>query len=69
LTNCVAAAPADLPTEPPLTGKRQLELVRLFATAFFDRYLKGNEAAASILSAEFIASVPEVRLEAEPGED
>jgi predicted dienelactone hydrolase len=69
LASCAAATPADLPTEPPLTGKRQRELVNLFATAFFDRYLKGNEAAASVLSAEFIAGVPEVRLEAEPGED
>jgi predicted dienelactone hydrolase len=68
-TLCAAAAPADLPTEPPLTGKRQHELVNLFATAFFDRYLKGDEAAASVLSAEFIAGMPEVRLEAEPGED
>jgi predicted dienelactone hydrolase len=68
-TTCAAATPADLPTEPALTGKRQLELVRLFATGFFDRYLKGDEAAASVLSAEFIAGVPEVRLEAEPGED
>jgi hypothetical protein len=69
LTTCAAAAPADLPTEPLLTGKRQRELVNLFATAFFDRYLKGDEAAASVLTAEFIAGVPEVRLEAEPGED
>jgi predicted dienelactone hydrolase len=68
-TICTAAAPDDLPTEPPLTGKRQRELVNLFATAFFDRYLKGNETAASVLSAEFIAGVPEVRLEAEPGEN
>ena len=36
---------------------------------FFDRYLKADEAAASVLSAEFIAGVPEVRLEAEPGPD
>ena len=69
LTSCTTAAPDDLPTEPALIGKRQRELVNLFATAFFDRYLKGDEAAASVLSAEFIAGVPEVRLEAEPGTD
>ena len=69
LMNCVGSTPADLPTEPPLTGERQRALVRLFATAFFDRHLKGDEAAASILSADFVAGVPELRLEAEPGED
>jgi predicted dienelactone hydrolase len=69
LTSCLAPAPADLPTEPPLTGKRQLALVRLFATAFFDRYLKGDEAAAPILGTDFIAGVPEVLLEVEPGAD
>ena len=69
LTSCTAAAPDDLPTEPLLTGKRQRELVNLFATAFFDRYLKGDKAAASVLSPEFVAGVPEVRLEAESGED
>jgi hypothetical protein len=58
-----------LPEASLLSGDRQRELMRLFATAFFDRYLKGDEAAASVLSAEFIAGVPEVRLEAEPGQD
>ena len=69
LIACMAQTPADLKTEPPLTGKRQRELVNLFATAFFDRYLKGDDAAASVLSAEFIAGIAELRLEAEPGED
>ena len=69
LMSCVTddAAP-DLP-DAPMTADRQRDLTRLFATAFFDRYLKGDEAAASVLSAEFIAGVPELRLEAEPGED
>jgi predicted dienelactone hydrolase len=67
LTSCIAPAPADLPTEPPLTGDRQHELMNLFATAFFDRYLKGDEAAASVLTAEFIAGVPDVRLESDLG--
>ena len=70
LTSCVTDAPSGLPAAAsPLSGDRQRELMRLFATAFFDRYLKGDEAAASVLSAEFIAGVPEVRLEAEPGSD
>ena len=69
LMSCVADGSAELPAATsPLTGDRQRELTRLFATAFFDRYLKGDEAAASVLSAEFSAGVPEVRLESEPGE-
>ena len=69
LMSCVADGSADLPAAAsPLTGDRQRELMRLFATAFFDRYLKGDEAAASVLSAEFSAGVPEVRLESEPGD-
>jgi len=69
LTSCVSNAASDLPEASLLSGDRQRELMRLFATAFFDRYLKGDEAAASVLSPEFTASVPEVRLEAEPGPD
>ena len=70
LMSCVTGAASNLPEAASLlSGARQRELMRLFATAFFDRYLKGDEAAASVLSAEFIAGVPEVRLEAEPGQD
>ena len=70
LMSCVTDAPSGLPAAAsPLSGGRQRDLTRLFATAFFDRYLKGDETAASVLSAEFIAGVPEVRLEAEPGSD
>jgi len=70
LMSCVTDAASGLPAAPSLlNGERQRELTRLFATAFFDRYLKGDEAAASVLSAAFIAGVPEVRLEAEPGSD
>jgi len=70
LMSCVADGSAELPAPAsPLMGDRQRELTRLFATAFFDRYLKGDEAAASVLSPEFVAGVPEVRLEAEPGGD
>lgn len=69
LMSCVPGGETDLPPGPTMTGDRQRELLRLFATAFFDRYLKGNEAAASILSPDFIAGVPEVRLEAKLGSD
>jgi predicted dienelactone hydrolase len=65
LMSCVTDAAPDL-LAAPVTADRQRDLMRLFATAFFDRYLKGNEAAASVLGAEFIAGVPDVRLEAEP---
>jgi len=66
LMSCVTDAGPDL-LAAPMTADRQRDLMRLFATGFFDRYLKGDEAAASVLSAEFIAGVPEVRLEAEQG--
>ena len=70
LMSCVTDAASGLPAAPSLlNGERQRELMRLFATAFFDRYLKGDKAAASVLSAEFIAGMPEVLLEAETGED
>jgi predicted dienelactone hydrolase len=70
LMSCVADGSADLPAAAsPLTADRQRELMRLFATAFFDRYLKSDEAAASVLSPEFAAGVPEVRLEHKTGED
>ncbi len=70
LMSCVTDAPSGLPAAAsPLSGGRQRELMRLFGTAFFDHYLKADAAAASILSAEFIAGVPEVRVEAEPGPD
>jgi predicted dienelactone hydrolase len=68
LMGCVTDDAPDLPTAP-MTAERQRELMRLFATAFFNRYLKGDEAAASVLSEEFIAGVTDVRLEAEPGPD
>lgn len=68
LTSCVSDSATDLPPAP-MTADRQRELLRLFATAFFDRYLKGDESAASVLSVEFTAGLPEVRLELEPGSE
>jgi len=69
LASCVATAPADLPTSPALTENRQHELLDLFATAFFDYYLKGDEATAYVLTPEFAAGVPDVRLEVDLGAD
>ena len=46
-----------------LPGDRQRELTRLFATAFFDYYLKGDESASSVLTTEFAQTIPEVELE------
>jgi predicted dienelactone hydrolase len=46
-----------------LAGDRQRELTRLFATAFFDYYLKGNEGTSYVLTTEFAQTLPEVELE------
>jgi hypothetical protein len=46
-----------------LAGDRQQELTRLFATAFFDYYLKGDEGTSYVLTKEFAQTVPEVELE------
>jgi predicted dienelactone hydrolase len=46
-----------------LSGDRQQELTRLFATAFFDYYLKGDEGTSYVLTAEFAQTIPEVELE------
>lgn len=68
LMSCVTDTAPDLPPpEAPVSGERQRDLMRLFGTAFFDRYLKGDEGAGSVLSADFIASMSEVRLETEVG--
>jgi len=62
LGTCLASqggAPADQSLDP----NRQRELTRLFATAFFDYYLKDDEDAGSFLTAEFAQTIPEVQLE------
>ncbi|MGD0205355.1 MAG: hypothetical protein ABSB57_02800 [Dehalococcoidia bacterium] len=46
-----------------LAADRQHELTRLFATAFFDYYLKGDKGASRILTTEFAQTIPEVQLE------
>jgi predicted dienelactone hydrolase len=69
LTTCIPNRASELPAAPPMTMDRQHELMNLFSTAFFNHYLKGDEAAASILSPEFSASLPDVRLEEDLGAD
>jgi len=59
LTTCVEAEAAD----QDLAADRVHELTRLFATAFFNHYLKGDEGAGSVLTSEFAQTIPEVELE------
>jgi dienelactone hydrolase len=59
LTTCtVAEASAQ-----GLAADRQQELTPLFATAFFNYYLKGDEGASRILTSEFAQTIPEVELQ------
>jgi predicted dienelactone hydrolase len=48
-----------------LPGERQRELTRLFATAFFDYYLKGDEGTSYVLTTEFAQTIPEAELDVE----
>ncbi len=59
----LTACPAAEPSAQGLPGDRQRELARLFATAFFNHYLKGDEGASRVLTSEFAQTVPEVELE------
>jgi len=49
--------------EPLLAAERQRELLRAFATPFFDAYLRGSDEAKSFLQDELPDLVPEVRFE------
>lgn len=53
--------------DPPLTLERQQELLRAFATPFFDAYLRGSEGARQFLEEELPGLVPEARTEFDPG--
>jgi len=57
------ACPAAESSAQELSGERQRELVRLFATAFFDYYLKGDEGTIHVLTTEFAQTLPEVELD------
>jgi predicted dienelactone hydrolase len=59
LTTCVEAEASD----QDLPGDRQQQLACLFATAFFDYYLKGDEGTSYVLTTEFAQTLPEVELE------
>ncbi len=66
LTTCLADDANDS-SPAALSADRQRELTRLFATAFFDRYLKDDTEAEDVLSAEFAEGISEVSMELEPG--
>ncbi|GAG53341.1 unnamed protein product, partial [marine sediment metagenome] len=61
-TDLTACPEAEASTQE-LPGERQRELTRLFATAFFDYYLKADEGASHALTTDFAQTIPEVDLE------
>jgi predicted dienelactone hydrolase len=63
LTTCSLPGDGSEPSGQRLAPDRQRELTRLFATAFFDHYLKGDESAGRVLTSEFAQTIPEVQLE------
>ena len=65
LTACAVDENGDKPSAQRLDPDRQRELTRLFATAFFNHYLKGDEDAGYVLTSEFAQTIPEVQLEIE----
>jgi predicted dienelactone hydrolase len=65
LTTCLADD-TDERSAAALSGDRQRELTRLFATAFFDHYLKDDPEAEEVLSARFAEGIPEVTTELDP---
>jgi len=58
-TTCPEAEISD----QDLDADRLHELTCLFATAFFNHYLKGDEGAASVLTSEFAQTIPEAELD------
>lgn len=50
-----------------LTPERQRELLRAFATPFFDAYLRGSAEAEQFLEEQLPTLVPEARTEFDPG--
>jgi dienelactone hydrolase len=63
VTTCPVAENGPEPSAQRLAGDRQLELTRVFATAFFDYYLKGDEGAIGVLTSEFAQTIPEAELQ------
>jgi hypothetical protein len=64
---CLEAFGSEPPDDPPLTLDRQQELLRAFATPFFDAYLKDSDAAKDFLEDDLASQVPEVRFESDAG--
>ena len=60
---CLTAENSIQPPGQLMAADRQRELTRLFATAFFDYYLKEDAGASSFLTTEFAQTIPEVQLE------
>lgn len=56
----------DPPRGAPLTLDRQQELLRAFATPFFDAYLRHSDNALTFLVEELPDSVPEASLQSRP---
>ena len=57
------AAPADRNREGLLSPERQRELLRAFATPFFDAYLRGSDDSREFLEEELPSQAPEARFE------
>lgn len=51
------------PDDSPLTLARQQELLRAFATPFFDAYLRDSDDALAFLQGELLDAVPEATLQ------
>ncbi|MGQ9572128.1 MAG: alpha/beta hydrolase family protein [Dehalococcoidia bacterium] len=63
VTACSLPGDGAEPSAQRLAPDRQRELTRLFATAFFNHYLKGDEAASRALTSDFAQTFPELQLQ------
>lgn len=61
-TNCRAAA---APTDPPITGEQQRQILHTIAVPFFDAYLRGDKASKALLL-KLPDLVPGITLQADP---
>jgi hypothetical protein len=50
----------------PVSGERQRELLRIFATPFFAAYLRDDNAALKYLQEDLAGAVPESSFKYEP---
>ena len=63
--DAVACVRHSDPTDPPISGERQRELLRIVATPFFDAYLKGDRGAMRFLT-ETLPSLDAIRFKFQP---